>query len=110
MAPRGVTLHVTRVLFRATSMEEANRIGGFAEDAARLLATAKPDLLCFACTTGTMVKGIDYDRQLTRRLAEATGIPATSMAQGVVEGLRALGANKLAVATAYVDDMIEHER
>lgn len=110
MTPRGVTLHITRVLLRATSMEELNRIGGFAEEAAQLLATAKPDLICFACTTGTMVRGIEYDRQLTRRITDVTGIPATSMAQGVIEGLRALGAKKLAVATAYVDEINEHER
>jgi maleate isomerase len=110
LAPRGVTLHITRVLLRATSMEELNRIGGFAEDAARLLATAKPDVICFACTTGTMVRGMEYDRQLTGRISEATGIPATSMAQGVIEGLRALGAKKLAVATAYVDEINAHER
>ena len=110
MLPRGVTLHITRVMFRATSVEELERIGGLAEEAAKLVATARPDVICFACTTGTMIKGIEYDRQLNRRLTEITGIPATSMAEGAVEGLKAVGAHRLAVATAYIDEINEHER
>ena len=33
--------------------------------------------------------------------AKATGLPSTSMSRGIVEGLRAVGAKRVAVATAY---------
>jgi len=33
--------------------------------------------------------------------AKATGLPATSMSRGIIEGLKAMGAKRVAVATAY---------
>jgi arylmalonate decarboxylase len=34
-------------------------------------------------------------------VAKATGLPATSMSRGIIEGLKAVGAKRVAVATAY---------
>jgi len=42
---------------------------------------------------------------LTQTVAEASGLPATTMSTGVVEGLRAVKGKRLAVATAYNDEV-----
>ncbi len=38
-------------------------------------------------------------------MTEASGLPATTMSNGVIEGLKAVGARKVAVATAYNDEV-----
>jgi arylmalonate decarboxylase len=39
------------------------------------------------------------------RLRKMTGLPVSTMSQAVVDGLRHFGARRIAVATAYADDV-----
>ena len=52
-------------------------------------------------------KGAAFNRELTQRIAAASGRPATTMSTAVIEGLRSVGGKRLAVATAY-DDEVNH--
>jgi arylmalonate decarboxylase len=47
------------------------------------------------------------NRELTQRVSEASGCPAVTMSTAVIEGLNSVGAKRLAVATAY-DDEVNH--
>ena len=40
---------------------------------------------------------------MLERLRAATGLPVSTMSQAIVDGLRAVGAKRVAVATAYTD-------
>ena len=52
-------------------------------------------------TSLTFYKGAAFNNDLIAQVAKATGLPATSMSRGIVEGLKAVGAKRVAVATAY---------
>ena len=52
-------------------------------------------------TSLTFYKGAAVHRRLLEQLRAATGLPVSTMSQAVVDGLRAVGAKKVAVATAY---------
>ncbi len=54
-------------------------------------------------TSLTFYKGAAFNNDLIAAVAKATGLPATSMSRGIVEGLKAVGAKRVAVATAYND-------
>ena len=41
------------------------------------------------------------------QLRAATGLPVSTMSQAVVDGLRSFGARRIAVATAYADEVNE---
>jgi arylmalonate decarboxylase len=56
-------------------------------------------------TSLTFYKGAAFNKQLQDAVTKATGLPATTMSNGIIEGLRAAGARKLAVATAYQDEV-----
>lgn len=58
-------------------------------------------------TSLSFYKGADFNRELTRRVAQASGLPAVTMSTAVVEGLRSVGGKRVAVATAY-DDEVNH--
>jgi arylmalonate decarboxylase len=54
-------------------------------------------------TSLTFYKGAAFNRELIDRVQHATGLPTTSMSEGILDGLRVAGAKRVAVATAYTD-------
>jgi maleate isomerase len=80
------------------------------ERAASLLAWAEVQVILFACTTGSLVHGVGWDRELARRIEGASGIPATTTTTAVLGALRAVEATTLAVATPYIDELNAIER
>ena len=73
--------------------------------AARQLAEAGADAIELTGTSLTFYKGEAFNRQLREAVTEASGLPATTMSNGVIEGLKAVGASRVAVATAYNDEV-----
>ncbi len=110
MAPRGVTVHTARMLLRAVTPEGLEEMAGEAARAARLLKTAGVDLLAYGCTSGSLIKGVEWEKSLRIRIEEAAGVPAVTTAGAVVEGLRALGAKRVSVFTPYADTVNAIER
>jgi arylmalonate decarboxylase len=56
-------------------------------------------------TSLTFYKGAKFNQQLQDSVKKATGLPVTTMSNGIVEGLRAAGARRIAAATAYNDEV-----
>ena len=80
------------------------------ERAASLLTWAGVGTIVFACTSGSFVHGIGWDRHLTERIARAAGVPATTTATAVVEALRVIGVRRVTVATPYIEELNAIER
>jgi arylmalonate decarboxylase len=51
----------------------------------------------------TFYKGAKFNEELTEKVTKATGVPATTQSNGLIDGLRAVNARRVAVATAYTD-------
>jgi arylmalonate decarboxylase len=73
--------------------------------AARKLAAAGAQAIELTGTSLTFYKGEGFNQQLRARVTAASGLPATTMSNGVIDGLRAVGATRVAVATAYNNDV-----
>lgn len=71
--------------------------------ASKLLAEAGAQAIELAGTSLTFYKGESYNRELRAKVTQASGLPATTMSNGVIDGLKAVGARRVAVATAYND-------
>ena len=69
--------------------------------AAEHLAGLGVDAVMVIGTSLTFYRGADAHDELMAKLRAATGLPVSTMSQAVVDGLRAVGAKKVAVATAY---------
>jgi arylmalonate decarboxylase len=52
-------------------------------------------------TSLTFYKGRAFNENLTAQVKRATGVPVTTMSTGIVDGLHAAKAKRIAVATAY---------
>ena len=56
-------------------------------------------------TSLTFYRGAAFNQKLIDDVHKATGLPTTSMSNGIVEGLRAVKARRVAAATAYDDEV-----
>ncbi len=75
--------------------------------AAETLKTQGANAISIMGTSLTFYKGAAFNQQLIDSVKKATGLPATSMSTAIVQGLRAVGARRIAVATAY-GDVVNH--
>jgi arylmalonate decarboxylase len=69
------------------------------------LAKQGVDAIMVIGTSLTFYRGYEAHQQLLQQLREATGLPVSTMSEAVVDGLRAVGAKRIAVATAYADEV-----
>jgi arylmalonate decarboxylase len=71
--------------------------------AAEKLAKAGAEAIELTGTSLTFYQGEAFNQQLLKLVVDASGLRATTMSNGVIEGLKAVGAKRVAVATAYND-------
>jgi maleate isomerase len=105
MAPEGVGLHFTRAAMpnECTVASLASMEAGLAAAAANLLPGFDVDVVCYACTSGSVVIG--EDRVVAELLRPFPERKATTLLTGVIEGLRALGASRIVLGTPYLDEI-----
>lgn len=56
-------------------------------------------------TSLSFFRGAGFNRELQAEMARATGLPCSTMSNAIVGGLRTLGVRRVAVATAYIDEV-----
>jgi arylmalonate decarboxylase len=71
--------------------------------AADHLAAKGVDAIMVVGTSLTFYRGPEAHYRLLERLRARTGLPVSSMSAAIIDGLRAVGAKRVAVATAYSD-------
>jgi maleate isomerase len=96
-----ISMHSMRLKITADDEENFTRMAHEVPTASRLLADAKVHVICYGCLAGGFVKGPGHDREVTRSIEDATGIPGVAAASAVVEALKAVGAERISVASPY---------
>ena len=119
--PERFSFHSSRMRMMKVTKEELARMDGDSDRCALELSDARVDVLGYACLVAIMAMGRGYHRVSEQRLHGRTvenggPAPVVTSAGALVEGLKALGAKKIAVLapyikplTALVVDYIEHE-
>ena len=87
--PPSVSLHTGRVAYRDITPEEQKRCVLELESESRKLADAEVGAIVFAATAPTLAQGKGYDRELIKRMEDASGRPATTAATAFVDALDA---------------------
>jgi len=105
LCPEGVGPSVTRL----NSPNDCNvatlatQIDGMAEAASILQPQARPDVICYACTSGSIVIG--EDRVRTEISRGAPWAKPSTLVTGAVNALHRVDAHKIVVATPYLDEI-----
>jgi arylmalonate decarboxylase len=71
--------------------------------AAESLAKQGVDAIMVIGTSLTFYRGPEAHQWLLQELRQRTGLPVSTMSQAIIDGLRNVGAKRVAVATAYSD-------
>jgi arylmalonate decarboxylase len=91
-------------------------IEGYEEAIPRVLPRAEDlaregaDLISVFGSSITFYRGAAFNEELTDKVTRLTGLPATTQSNGLVDGLKHVNAQRVAIATAYTDVVTERLR
>ena len=71
-------------------------------EAAAQVGSLLPDVVGYACTSGSFLAGLGSDRDICQRMYEATGVPSLTTSTAVAAALRTLQARRIALVTPYI--------
>lgn len=81
-------------------------------DKARELQADGAQAISLMGTSISFYRGAAFTAELREAMEQATGLPCTTMSHAIVSSLNTLGVSKVAVATAYIDELnqrlVEH--
>jgi maleate isomerase len=110
--PRGVKMNTNR-LYRRTvevSFDSLSEMLASAEQSGRGLSHVYPEVILFACTSGSFINGPGTDLELAKRIEVAAGgvpVITTSTAAGLA--LRSINARRVFVVTPYTSRLNDLE-
>jgi maleate cis-trans isomerase len=102
MAPPGVSFPLVRMVLHT----DQHALYTDLEKAIAELAPQQPDVVAYACTAGSLVLPLD---KLTGFMEQKAGTPCVATGPALVHACRALGMQKVALATPYHDALNRHE-
>src|SRR5579862_2814025 len=105
MYPTGIRFITADVGLKTMTPEGYDAVIDRIGPAAEKLAAQGANAIVLMGTSLSFYKGAAFNARLTETLKKATGLPATTMSNGVVEGLRRVGAKRVVAATAYDDEV-----
>ncbi|MEV6695768.1 aspartate/glutamate racemase family protein [Streptomyces sp. NPDC051453] len=109
--PDEVSLHLTRTpyvpvevsLDLARLVSEHETLG----EAVRALSAAEPEVLAYACTSGSFVGGIAGERAMCEAMFRSGERPSVTTSGALLEALDELGARRIALVTPYTRSVTE---
>ncbi|WP_418595543.1 arylmalonate decarboxylase [Ponticoccus sp. (in: a-proteobacteria)] len=109
LRPYGVGVHFTRAYNKDDISVEtlSNQVDDLARAASTLLPDGSLDVVCYACTSASLLIG--EDRVIGELSRGAPSARPTTLISGVLRGLEALGVRRVAVATPYLDEINARE-
>jgi maleate isomerase len=109
LRPDGVGVHFARAPIPDSITAEtlAAQVYHLADAAATLLPDGSLDVVCYACTSGSLVIG--EERVFAEFRKGAPNAEPTTLITGVIRALRAVGAKSVAVATPYLEEIDRQE-
>jgi len=107
VSPERFTFHSSRMRMKKVTQEELAAMDAESERCAAELTDARVDVMGYACLVAIMCMGKGYHCKSEARLhavtvREGAPTPVVTSAGALVEGLRTLGARKIAMVSPYM--------
>ncbi|MEC4015203.1 maleate cis-trans isomerase family protein [Streptomyces sp. H27-D2] len=109
--PDDVSLHLTRTPFVPVevSLDLARLISEHQTLRSAVLALCEvaPEVVAYACTSGSFVDGLAGERAMCAAMAHSGEVPALTTSGALLEALREIGARRIAVVTPYTKSVTD---
>jgi maleate isomerase len=110
MVPEGFSVHTTRVPLSKGTIEGEKKMLERTDEAIEIFKGTAIDILVYACTTASVVKGKGWDEKLIKKVEKVVGVPATTTLTSIMFAIRRLDITRIALALPYPDELNELER
>jgi len=107
---KGVHFYTSRVLGSSCTPQDLQIMSGYIERAALELSTACVDVILYACTAASLIKGIDWEKDLVKRISKISQTPTISTAGSVVKAFHFMKISKVHMFTPYIDEINLEEK
>ncbi|QIE48155.1 maleate cis-trans isomerase (plasmid) [Pseudohalocynthiibacter aestuariivivens] len=108
-APAGLSFFSTRVMLHDTTPDGLRAMNAGVASAADLIAQVTPDVVVYACTSGSFIDGVDGMNQLVASIADVVGCPVVATSECMIAALKALNVHRVTLVTPYLDSVNETE-
>lgn len=109
--PDDVSLHLTRTPFVPVevSLDLARMVSEHEtlREAVRALCAVSPEVITYACTSGSFVSGCAGERAMTAAMIQAGEVPALTTSGALLTALRELDVRRVAVVTPYTKSVTD---
>jgi maleate cis-trans isomerase len=109
-APAGVAVHVARVQMTGRHKKPIAQLLDDVGRAASALGDAKCNPVVFHCTGTAMAEGAAGEAALVERATKESGVHCLSVAQAILEALKAMGMRRLVLFSPYPQGVNDHEK
>ncbi|MGW0913304.1 maleate cis-trans isomerase family protein [Streptomyces sp. NPDC002784] len=103
--PDEVSLHLTRTPYVPVevSLDLARLVSEYEtlSEGVRTLIAIAPEVVAYACTSGSFVGGIAGERAMCEAMTRAGAVPSVTTSGALLEALADLGARRVALVTPY---------
>ncbi len=112
VSPERFTFHSSRMRMKHVTKEELAAMDADSDRCALELSDARVDVMGYACLVAIMAMGLGYHCQSQSRLQGVTvdngnPAPVVTSAGALVEGLKAIGARRVALVAPYMKPLTE---
>jgi len=113
LIPEGVSLHVARCQktpidsksSAAMTREALLKMNEKVVEAAERVASVKPEIIAWACTTASFVGGNGYDIKIAKKIMDKTGIKAITTTTAIILAIKQIGAKRIVLVTPYSNEI-----
>ena len=98
------SVHFTRMSLPTVTPAGLAHMEDSARAAIQMLADIRPDVVLFACTSGSFFQGAEHERELAADLSSIARAPVVTTARAMVEALARRG-QRVRLRTPYSDEL-----
>ena len=101
-----VSVHTARMyLVETTAQGEMEMLETYLPQAIRDIASLRPDVVAFACTSAGALIGHEAEHRLIERIADQCGCPVVSTNDAVGRCIEGYRCRRVGIVTPYVDEL-----
>jgi len=107
---KDIWFYASRVLLNDFTSEQLKKMAEFSKRAALELSTARINAILYACTSGSFINGLEWEKNLAHKLSKISGVPAITTSGSVKEAFQFMNISKIHMFTPYIDEINKKEK
>jgi len=105
-----VSFHYSRLRLQDVTEEALIQMEEDTEKESQKLADAHVEFILYGCTSGSLIKGLDYSKKISERITGIAHVPAVTTSEAVLSACQKLDLDSMSILTPYTDHINQREK